>query len=342
LIKKKVFVLVLALAVVLTACKAPAPETTSEPTSDPNAVMTAAANTASARLTDIAALTPTPPPATPTETLTPVTPTVAATTAAPQASPTSAPVTGQDVAAYVSDVTVADGTTFQPGAQFTKTWRIANTGTSTWTTAYKLAWVDGNQMGGPASVAVPSQVAPGQNVDISVNLTAPATAGKYTGYWKMMNANGALFDSLVYVEINVSGATATAGTGTPAATSTSGPSPTAGASSTPTATQQAANVVTGAALGVDQGDVAGPCPHTYLFTAQITMSQAANVTYRLEAETGFDLTLPGPATTALNAGVNVLSYQLEFSDNVSGWARLRVTSPNEVVSNQVNFTLTCP
>ena len=336
MIKTKIFVLVLALAVLLTACKSPAPEATTEPTSDPNAVMTAAANTASARLTDIAALTPTPPPATPTETPAPATPTLAATTAAPQPSPTSAPVTGQDQAAYVADVTVPDGTTFQPGQTFTKTWRIANTGTSTWTTAYKLAWVDGNQMGGPASVAVPSDVEPGQNVDVSVNLTAPATAGKYTGYWKMMNASGALFDSLVYVEINVSGATATAGT------ATAGPSPTAGASSTPTATQQTANVVTGAALGVDQADSTGPCPHTYLFTAQITLSQAANVTYRLEAETGFDLTLPGPATTALNAGVNVLSYQLEFSDNVSGWARLRVTSPNEVVSNQVTFNLTCP
>lgn len=336
MIKKKIFVLVLALAVILTACKSPAPEATTEPTKDPNAVMTAAANTASARLTDIAALTPTPPPATPTETPSSATPTLAPTTAVPQPSPTSAPVTGQDQAAYVSDVTVPDGTTYQPGQTFTKTWRIANTGSSTWTTAYKLAWVDGNQMGGPASVAVPSQVGPGQNVDISVNLTAPATAGKYTGYWKMMNASGALFDSLVYVEINVSGATATAGT------ATAGPSPTTGASSTPTATQQSANVVTGAALGVDQADVSGPCPHTYLFTAQITLSQAANVTYRLEAETGFDLTLPGPATTALNAGVNVLSYQLDFSDNVSGWARLRVTSPNEVVSNQVTFTLTCP
>jgi len=335
-IKKKIFVLVLALAVILTACKSPAPEATTEPTKDPNAVMTAAANTASARLTDIAALTPTPPPATPTETPSSATPTLAPTTAVPQPSPTSAPVTGQDQAAYVSDVTVPDGTTYQPGQTFTKTWRIANTGSSTWTTAYKLAWVDGNQMGGPASAAVPSQVGPGQNVDISVNLTAPSTAGKYTGYWKMMNASGALFDSLVYVEINVSGATATAGT------ATAGPSPTAGASNTPTATQQSANVVTGAALGVDQADVSGPCPHTYLFTAQITLSQAANVTYRLEAETGFDLTLPGPATTALNAGVNVLSYQLDFSDNVSGWARLRVTSPNEVVSNQVTFTLTCP
>lgn len=335
--KKIVFVVVLALAVVLTACKSPAPATPTEPTTDPNAVMTAAANTASARLTDIAALTPT---ATPTETPAPPTATLAATTAAPQASPTSAPVSGQDQAAYVSDVTVPDGTLFQPGEQFTKTWRIANTGSSTWTTAYKLAWVDGNQMGGPASVAVPSQVGPGQNVDIAVNLTAPSTAGKYTGYWKMMNASGALFDSLVYVEINVSGATATAGTGTPAATGTPGPSPTANAS-TPTATQTT-NIVTGVALGVDEANVSGTCPHTYLFTAQITLSQAANVTYLLEAETGFDLTLPGPATTALNAGVNVLSYQLEFSDNVSGWARLRVTSPNEVVSNQVTFTLTCP
>ena len=339
--KKTIFVVVLALAVVLTACKSPAPATPTEPTTDPNAVMTAAANTASARLTDIAAMTPTTPPATATETAVPPTPTLAVTTAAPQASPTSGSLpTGQDQAAYVSDVTIPDGTIFQPGAQFTKTWRIANTGSSTWTTDYKLAWVDGNQMGGPASVAVPSQVAPGQNVDISVNLTAPTTPGKYTGYWKMMNASGTLFDSLVYVEINVSDSTTTPGTGTPTATSTSGPSPTVGAS-TPTSTQSA-NAVTGVSLAVDQADVSATCPHTFLFTTQITLSQAANVTYQLEAETGFDLTLPGPATTALNAGVNILSYQLDFTDNVSGWARVRVTSPNEVVSNQVNFTLTCP
>ncbi len=48
-------------------------------------------------------------------------------------------------------------------------------------------------MGGPASLPLPSQVAPSQTVDLSVNLTAPQNPGTYRGYWLLKNANGALF-----------------------------------------------------------------------------------------------------------------------------------------------------
>ena len=86
-----------------------------------------------------------------------------------------------DRAQFISDVTVPDGTRFNPGATFTKTWRLRNIGTCTWTTGYSMVFNSGNQMGGPASVPMPSSVAPGQNVDVSVNLTAPNTAGHYIG-----------------------------------------------------------------------------------------------------------------------------------------------------------------
>ena len=46
-------------------------------------------------------------------------------------------------------------------------------------------------MGGPTSVNLPKSVAPGQTVDISINLTAPASGGHYIGYWKFKNASGA-------------------------------------------------------------------------------------------------------------------------------------------------------
>ena len=65
-------------------------------------------------------------------------------------------------------------------------------------------------MSGPTSVNLPSSVAPGQTVDLSLNLTAPSTAGHYIGYWKFKNPSGVLFgigstaDKAWWVEINVS------------------------------------------------------------------------------------------------------------------------------------------
>lgn len=134
----------------------------------------------------------------------------------PGGTPTDTPVPSTcDKAAFVTDVTIADGTIFSPNTPFTKTWRLKNSGTCTWTTSYKLVFQTGDQMSGPASVNLPTSVAPDQTIDLSVNLTAPATAGHYRGYWMLSNASGALFgigtdsNSPFWVDINVSGSTAT-------------------------------------------------------------------------------------------------------------------------------------
>ena len=105
----------------------------------------------------------------------------------------SAAQTCTDRAQFIQDVTVPDGTRFDPGATFTKTWRLRNTGTCTWTTAYTMVYNLGDQMGSTTSVPMPSEVAPGGTVDISVNLTAPNTAGYYIGYWRFKNASGNVF-----------------------------------------------------------------------------------------------------------------------------------------------------
>ena len=98
-----------------------------------------------------------------------------------------------DQAELVADVTVPDGTNFAPGVAFKKTWRLKNIGTCTWATTYTLVFDSGEKMGGPASVNLAADVAPGQTVDLSVDLTAPGTLGNYFGYWKVKNAAGALF-----------------------------------------------------------------------------------------------------------------------------------------------------
>jgi hypothetical protein len=127
---------------------------------------------------------------------------------------TSAP-TYCDWAAFIKDVTVADGTTFAPADQFTKTWRIQNIGTCTWTSAYSLVFSSGNSMGGPTSVRLPGNVNPGETVDLSVKLSAPSALGSYQGYWFLRNASGVLFglgnsaQKPLYVDIKVSGSLTT-------------------------------------------------------------------------------------------------------------------------------------
>jgi hypothetical protein len=161
-------------------------------------------------------VTGTPPTATPSKTPGPVTVTVPPSTC--------------DKVQFISDVNVPDGTTMQPGAQFTKTWRLKNIGTCAWSTSYQLAFFSGDQMGASATAAFPKNVAVGETVDISINMTAPSTAGSYRGYWMFKNASGAFFgigaqgNKPWWIDIKVAGATVTPGgaTKTPTVTVTPG------------------------------------------------------------------------------------------------------------------------
>lgn len=115
-----------------------------------------------------------------------------------------------NVAGFVSDVTVPDGTEFAGGEAFTKTWRLKNMGTCAWTTSYKLVFSHGDQMNGVGEVALPMTVPTGQTVDVSINLKAPNAAGTYRGDYKLMDSSGNLFalsnGATFYVEIESTGA----------------------------------------------------------------------------------------------------------------------------------------
>lgn len=311
---------------------------TGTPTLDPQFVLTAAAETAAARLTQTIASTPSPTVGTASPTpdlaLTAAFGTVSAqltqtarlTPSPTLPQPTTAVPTQSNLserAEFVADVTIPDGTIFSPGTAFTKTWRLKNAGASTWTTAYALVFISGERMGAPERVNLPANVSPGGTVDISVNMTAPAQPGRYRGYWKILNAAGRFVDDAVYVEIVVgSGAGAT----------------------TPTVTSSAPANVTNIAMAVDPASYTGNCPYTFKFTGRFTLDQAATVTYRLEAGAntpGYTFTLPPEASVSYPAGNHILSFTLELSQSVDGWLRLHITSPVDVTSNQANFVLTC-
>jgi hypothetical protein len=94
---------------------------------------------------------------------------------------------------FIKDVTIKDGTNINQGVDFTKTWRLQNLGSCTWTTSFKLVYVSGKQMGAASSTALPKSVAPGGLVDVSVDMTAPSSNGTYQGYFKLKAADGTVF-----------------------------------------------------------------------------------------------------------------------------------------------------
>jgi len=139
-------------------------------------------------------------PATPTPTITPEpdTPT-----------PSNTPIPC-NLGRFVTDVSVPDGTKYEPGEVFTKTWRIKNTGSCAWTSGYDIVFSGGDAMNAPSSVQITNgTVNPGQNVDVSVVMTAPADEGTYRGNWQLRDPSDIIFgienssSGLFWVEIEV-------------------------------------------------------------------------------------------------------------------------------------------
>jgi hypothetical protein len=95
--------------------------------------------------------------------------------------------------ATLISTTIPDGSTFLPGYYFSKSWRLQNTGSCTWTTGYALVFLSGSQMGGQAVYNFTSSIASGQSVDLSISLQTPASPGTFTGLWMLRNASGKLF-----------------------------------------------------------------------------------------------------------------------------------------------------
>jgi len=189
-----------ALMLWMTSCKQ------AEPTLSAETVLTSVALTVDASLsaTPEASATATAT-ATPTETATPTaSPTAQATQAAPTQASTAPAGANCDAATFAEDVSIPDGTQLAFDTDFIKTWKILNAGTCTWNADYAVIFVSGSDMDGTSPTYLTlDAVVPGNMVDISVEMTAPDSTGKFTGYWRMQNADGVAFGDTFYVEIEV-------------------------------------------------------------------------------------------------------------------------------------------
>ncbi len=92
-------------------------------------------------------------------------------------------------ASFVEDVTVPDNTPLPPQEIFHKTWRLKNTGTCAWSAYYSLVFANGEGMGAPASTPL-AYTAPGDTLDLQIELTSPAGYGAFIGNFELRTPDG--------------------------------------------------------------------------------------------------------------------------------------------------------
>merc|ERR1719274_332367 len=121
-------------------------------------------------------------------------------------------------ARFVRDVTIFDGTQVAPSTPFTKIWRLKNTGEVPWPPGTRMLFVGGDQMTTEMSVPLSraTPVLPGEEVDVDVEMVAPAELGRYLGYWRLMGPRGRKFGQRVWCHVQVVDPSASAELSAPA------------------------------------------------------------------------------------------------------------------------------
>ena len=308
--KTRLFSLLIIIVLFISACNLPSKSTE-------DAASTAAAQTVEALLSATpatglatASFTPLPFPSTPTPTLQPV----STNTPVPTAT------TNCNVAQFITDVTIPDGTVMTPSQAFTKKWRIKNIGSCSWS-GFSMAFDSGESMGGPATKAI-GALGPGQEIDLELNLTAPATPGNYRSYWRI-NTNSNVLVPIVngyqgksfYVDIKVQNPSTP--TPTPTATNTSAP-PFAVTNVTFTNT--------------------GGCG-AFTATANVTVNGPGTVTLHWIRSDNASVPVP-PSLVFTAAGTQSVSVSWATTAAGTNWFDIYIDTPNNQQFGRAQFT--CP
>ena len=202
--KPKLFVTAILFMMLVAACgSANPPEQESTP--DVAAIRTSAAGTVVSQFTLTAAVF-TVAPSLPTDTSAPEVTNTSTATVQPLAQVTNAlgtTVALCDSLSFVADVNVPDGTSMSPGQDFIKTWRVKNSGSCPWGAGYKLVYAGYQDDMSGQFQPLTGVIQPGQEVEISVQFTAPDAANQYVSAWQMSNPSGVTFPQIIFVKIVV-------------------------------------------------------------------------------------------------------------------------------------------
>jgi hypothetical protein len=146
----------------------------------------------------------------PTDTAIPPTSMLTPSPTSTQTIPLSSPENQPDIRFTFISETIPDGTRFEPGEVFRKTWTIKNNSTQNWegfALAVESSTPDGELLGSPAIIPLPGSVSSGQTIDIAVDLTTPLQDGYYTVYYHLQDQKGTPVENTrIWVNITVGNA----------------------------------------------------------------------------------------------------------------------------------------
>jgi hypothetical protein len=97
-------------------------------------------------------------------------------------------------------------------------------------------------------------------------------------------------------------------------------------------------LVTGIVVGIDEYPFTGPCPKTIQFFGTIAANGPGLVTYRWDRSDG--AIAPMQTITFISAGTQTVT-NLWTRGEGNGWQRLHVLTPNDAISSQIDFAMTC-
>jgi len=210
---------------------------------------------------------------------------------------------------FVSE-TIPDGSVYQPGDTFTKSWVIRNIGTCDWTTDYRFVFEEGDQMDGSSSMKLNHVVEPGDTYTFEVDLTAPAGSGDYTGVWRIKSDDGEKLGKY-WVKITVGPA---------------GPPP-------------AAFAVTSVTFYMPHTSIDMACPGDVSVSSEITTSAAGVVSYKWEDSTASPY--PTKSINFASSESKIVQHTMTITSTGDHWAKVYIDDPNHQYFGPKNFHVNC-
>ena len=130
-----------------------------------------------------------------------------------------------NAADFIEHITIPPHANLSAGSNFTKIWRVKNTGSCDWVD-YQISFVSGDLLGAESPKNLP-RINAINNADLVVDMVAPIDPGTYLSVWRMMSVDGKLFGPELNVNIVVpqppTATITSTSTITPTSTSTSPP-----------------------------------------------------------------------------------------------------------------------
>ena len=215
---------------------------------------------------------------------------------------------------WTGDETIPDGTKFDPGDSFVKSWTIRNAGTCEWTTDFRMVFEDGDQMGGSSSVYLTHNVLPGGTYTVEIPMTTPSSDGDYTGVWRFKAADGTKMGKY-WVKITV---------GDPA------PPPTAFSVTSVTYSMPTSTFI-----------IICPSKNVANITANITTSGAGIVSFKWDDSQGCPSGCVTKSMTFAGAETKSITHSMTFGSYGDYWAKIYIDEPNHQWFGQQDFQVTC-